>query len=325
MTRARTLEDRYRRLLALYPAEHRAVHGEEMLGVLMTAAAPGQRYPARAESAALVLGAIRIRLRPGRAAPSRYWQDALAAVSVVLPLLMIPYWPVGNVPLLFSLPPGAPSRFALTHLLTFFAVEGVRTSGPWIILAVLTLLRLRRTAGVVAVAALIVSMATTVTTPNSEIVAPFPMLSMVALGLEAAALLASPGPRRGWQMLGWAYGALALLLAASLGLASFWLWQARPVLADLIVIVTIAGALSGLAAVSPAGRRSALLLLLPAYYVVLSLFLQPPVISLALQTSWAEPLRITLEWAPLGVLALAGAVRYARPLNPVDPQPPAIG
>jgi hypothetical protein len=189
VSRARTLEDRYRRLLALY----RAVHGEEMFGVLMTAA-PGQRSPGRAESAALVLGAIRIRLRPGRAAPYRYWQDALA-----------------------------------------------------------------------------------------------------------------------------------VLIAAILELASFWLWQARPVLADLIVIVTIAGALSGLAAVSSAGRRSALLLLLPAYYVVLSLFLQPPVISPALQTSWAEPLRITLECAPLGVLALAVAVRYARQLRPVGPQPPAIG
>jgi hypothetical protein len=58
MRRARTLEDRYRRLLALYPPEHRARHGEEMLGVLMTAAVPGRRYPGRAESAALIGGAI---------------------------------------------------------------------------------------------------------------------------------------------------------------------------------------------------------------------------------------------------------------------------
>jgi hypothetical protein len=49
------------------------------------------------------------------------------------------------------------------------------------------------------------------------------------------------------------------------------------------------------------------------------------VISLALQTSWVEPLRITLEWAPLGVLALAGVVRYTRRLYPAGPLPPAIG
>ena len=32
-----------------------------------------------------------------------------------------------------------------------------------------------------------------------------------------------------------------------------------------------------------------------------------------------------LTIATNGVLALAGAVRYARPLHPVDPQPPSIG
>ncbi|GAB1822644.1 hypothetical protein [Herbidospora sp. RD11066] len=52
------LESRYRRLLRLYPRAHRAVHEEEMLGVLMAGARPGI-----AESADLVWGAIRIRFR----------------------------------------------------------------------------------------------------------------------------------------------------------------------------------------------------------------------------------------------------------------------
>ncbi len=34
-----TLERRYRRLLAWYPADYRRIYGEEMLGVLMAAAA----------------------------------------------------------------------------------------------------------------------------------------------------------------------------------------------------------------------------------------------------------------------------------------------
>lgn len=57
------LEGRYLRLLALFPAEHRRAHQEEMLGVLMTGARAGQRRPGLAESADLIRGALRIRLR----------------------------------------------------------------------------------------------------------------------------------------------------------------------------------------------------------------------------------------------------------------------
>jgi hypothetical protein len=57
------LEGRYRRLLALYPAEHRRAHEDEMLGVLMTGARAGQGRPGLAESADLILGALRLRLR----------------------------------------------------------------------------------------------------------------------------------------------------------------------------------------------------------------------------------------------------------------------
>ena len=48
------LEGGYRRLLALYPAEHRRAHEAEMLGVLMTGARAGQRHPGVAESADLI-------------------------------------------------------------------------------------------------------------------------------------------------------------------------------------------------------------------------------------------------------------------------------
>jgi hypothetical protein len=37
-----TLEGRYRQLLAIYPAEHRRKHQDEMLGVLMTGARAGR-------------------------------------------------------------------------------------------------------------------------------------------------------------------------------------------------------------------------------------------------------------------------------------------
>ena len=43
--RAAALERRYRRLLRCYPPGHRQVHQEEMLGVLLATARPGQRAP----------------------------------------------------------------------------------------------------------------------------------------------------------------------------------------------------------------------------------------------------------------------------------------
>ena len=42
---AAVLERRYRRLLRCYPPSHREFHREEMLGVLLDTARPGQRTP----------------------------------------------------------------------------------------------------------------------------------------------------------------------------------------------------------------------------------------------------------------------------------------
>ena len=55
------LERRYRRLLRCYPAQYRADRADEMLATLLDTAAPGQRWPAARESAALVRGGIRAR------------------------------------------------------------------------------------------------------------------------------------------------------------------------------------------------------------------------------------------------------------------------
>src|SRR4249920_3220230 len=73
--RTRRMEKRYRRLLALYPKDHRREHAEEMVGVLLAAAGDAQvRAPKPvawalrlgqevADSADLVAGALRIRGR----------------------------------------------------------------------------------------------------------------------------------------------------------------------------------------------------------------------------------------------------------------------
>ena len=83
------LERGYRRLLAVYPAAHRARYGEEMLGVLMTAARPGRRRPDPGEAVSLLLGGLRARLRvPHGGAASPRWWDATAVARYLATLLL---------------------------------------------------------------------------------------------------------------------------------------------------------------------------------------------------------------------------------------------
>jgi hypothetical protein len=59
--RAAALERRYRRLLRCYPPGHRQVHREEMLGVLLATARPGQRTPGAGQTVNLVACGLAIR------------------------------------------------------------------------------------------------------------------------------------------------------------------------------------------------------------------------------------------------------------------------
>lgn len=88
MRPAGSLERGYRRLLRCYPAGHRDVHEEEMLGVLLAGAPSGQRRPGLAESASLIAGTVRIRLRGTWPDSADRWRDTLAQTSLVLPLLV---------------------------------------------------------------------------------------------------------------------------------------------------------------------------------------------------------------------------------------------
>ncbi|MGY0235858.1 hypothetical protein [Longispora urticae] len=84
------LEGRYRRLLALYPADYRAAYEEEMLGVLLAGSTPDRRFPALGETMSLVWSAGWRRLRQARSgSPDTWWGDALAAVGVLATLLML--------------------------------------------------------------------------------------------------------------------------------------------------------------------------------------------------------------------------------------------
>lgn len=87
-----TLERAYRRLLACYPWEHRRQYEQEMLGVLLDDAAPGQRRPRMREVVDLLLGALRTRIRYAvTAVTDRRWQDAVAVLALLAPLAMVAY------------------------------------------------------------------------------------------------------------------------------------------------------------------------------------------------------------------------------------------
>jgi hypothetical protein len=77
------LERRYRRLLAWYPREHRKVYHDEMLGVLLDAAAPDQHRPTLAEASSLIVGAMAYRLRRLRIQFSdEQWRRAAGVTAV---------------------------------------------------------------------------------------------------------------------------------------------------------------------------------------------------------------------------------------------------
>ena len=84
------LERRYRRLLRWYPADHRAVHEDEMVAVLLADAGAGQRRPDRRTVLDLVVGGVRLYVRrvvPGPRTPE--WRRAFAIARLCLPLAML--------------------------------------------------------------------------------------------------------------------------------------------------------------------------------------------------------------------------------------------
>ncbi|MFB4300123.1 hypothetical protein [Actinomadura sp. NTSP31] len=203
------LEDRYRRLLACYPADHREVHGEEMLDVLLSAARPGQTRPAPADAVDLLLGAGRIRLRRAIAGTGASpWPDALAITGFLATLLL-----VGgaarlavNAPDLAALATAHHGSMRVYGLMYFFG------TGPywlaWTVIAALAWRGLRRPAAVGACAVTAAQLAFAVygTVLQDQAWAylgrDFAGASLPVALLATASLLASPGPRHGARLLG---------------------------------------------------------------------------------------------------------------------------
>ena len=230
------LERRYQRLLRCYPPSHRAFHREEMLGVLLATARPGQRTPGLRQAVNLAACGLAIRVRriPGWLAADA-GQDALAVVSLITPALVVillvlqqaainaatsarvPVW----VPpwQMFLLPPS-------------FG-QSVVVMIAWLAVVLLGLAGLRRTAAAIASISLTLALLgllalLTVFLGQSHDLSgglvqflPFGDVPVVLVSLAACSLALSPGPRRGLAILGWRRGCLMIAgLSAGFGFPS---------------------------------------------------------------------------------------------------------
>jgi hypothetical protein len=267
------LEARYRRLLGWFPADHRALHAEEMIGVLMAAAPPDRDRPGLADSADLLMGAMRIRLRPGAALSDRDgWRDALAIFSIAAPVLVLAsrclailgvgLWGVLAVP---------GSGWAI-----FGGTDNALDRLMWGQLVVLVLARLglRRWAAVAAPIPAFAIIAMSAIPPSGNIAylvqfMPGFLGLLVVPGVEVVALLASAGPRRGielltrrhWSYLAFAAVPAAMIQASGLGAPAGRLVETIALTGTCaIVILVLACWLS-----SGTGKRLAVLLAVLAY------------------------------------------------------------
>jgi len=210
--RQERLERRYRRLLALYPADHRREHAEEMVGVLLAAAADGRRRFDVADAADLLAGAARIRMRivgsrlrdprwPASSVCDPRWSDALAAASVVFPLLLV----VAALSEM-GLPQTWESQLTGQGAVPGALADGYLTMWPLTfgapLTALLALLRLRRVA---ACAALVTTVSLIAIAPSVWGTYSDPGLALAVFlsCLTTGALCFSADPARGLTLLRW--------------------------------------------------------------------------------------------------------------------------
>jgi len=216
------MEKRYRRLLALYPKDHRREHAEEMVGVLLAAdgdtlvRAPNPMAWAlrfgqhTADVADLIGGALRIR---GRMALSRIrrtrwlsvtvrdqrWSDALAVVSVIAPvLLLVAALTEFRVPQAVASSVTGHPHWGISASLGLADLP-MAVGAPAV--TVLVFLRLRRLAGLGALATATGQIAAGAVPAFAGYADPAVAFTVLLSGTAAVALLLSPGPDRGLALL----------------------------------------------------------------------------------------------------------------------------
>lgn len=133
------LEQRYRRLLASYPRRHREEYAEEMLGVLLAGARPGQRFPDPRDAFDVLRAGFAARLRGGGPAGSwGSWPDAAAVLGLIgaIVLAVVPLRRV--LSFLAADIPGGPTLGSVPDVLA--------RGAAWLLVVAVSLAGLRRAA-----------------------------------------------------------------------------------------------------------------------------------------------------------------------------------
>ena len=264
------LERRYLRLLRCYPPTHREFHREEMLGVLLAAARPGQRTPGLRQTVNLAACGLAIRVRriPGWLAADA-GQDALAVVSLITPavvfILLVLLQGATNAPAGARIPFWTlPSfREKVVVMIAWLAVVVLSLTGRQLTAAKIAFISLTLTL-LVQLLVLVVLIQQGHTSPGGLFqFLPFGDVPVVLASLAACSLALSPGPQRGLAIVGWRRACLMIAaLSAGFGFpAIVQLADPAAPLGDLafrllgVLAITVAVAVTCVR--GPVGRRVA--------------------------------------------------------------------
>jgi len=326
---AAVLERRYRRLLRCYPPSHREVHREEMLGVLLATARPGQRTPGLGQTVNLAACGLAIRVRriPGWLAADA-GQDALAVVSLIAPALVFILLALQRAAItvrtsarapVWQLFPVLPSLGESVVVLAWLAVVLLGLTG-----------RQRKAAAIASVSltlALLALLALVTFIYQQGYSFPGGLFQFVGTvdvpvvlaSLAACSLVFSPGPRRGLAIVGWRRACLMIAgLSAGFGFPSI-VQLADPVAPvgdlafPLLGVLAIAVAVAVTCVGSPAGGRVAGLMatgLLPSLAVTIPLRDDPVSLLVSLLVA-------VLVW-PVAIVAWRGRAERRRRLAELD-------
>lgn len=230
MTGQAGLERRYRRLLAWYPRAFRDEYSEEMVAVMMASASQDKERPGARESVNLLRSAIWARLRPARRPGlSQSRQDALALFSLLAPPFLVMVAAL-EVAVGFRLPASAIPYFSHREVggLTFLSQPGFDVAvGSLLAVAVAAALGLRRLTLAATVLAVLYAVGLRYATSNGYGL-PLEMPATGGCLLEAAALIASPGPRRGRDLVSWKHAVVLAVSAGAVYVSSIMVWLTSP-------------------------------------------------------------------------------------------------
>ena len=268
----------------------------------LASAPDGQHRPGLLESADLVRNALGMRLHPDNSQSARQgWSDALAAYSLVGPVLLLLITVTGTV-LWLSVNPQPVAVISLV------AIEAV--------IVVLVMAGQRKTA--------LAALALSVTflwlgadwIPGAALIVGLNRWTVLSVYLlEAAALIASPGPRHGRRLVYWGHWAVLLAAVAAQACFMFVPFRGRGSLAALGVLVILILAVNRLGRALRLSRYFRLLIaatFYPTVFLAAALYLGGP------EVRWMNDLgysALPLVFAgPLlcAVVALSTAIRPRR-------------